>query len=116
MPPLSARVVKLVDTRDLKSRRLRAVPVRPRPRAPITFLPFPAISIYILLFNDLSLIINANSSINLAISSHISRDFTNKLRMKLRTRRKSHGNSPQIKEQTLPGRSQIKRLLQIQNL
>ena len=29
-----ARVVKLVDTRDLKSRRLRAVPVRPRPRAP----------------------------------------------------------------------------------
>ncbi len=31
-----ARVVKLVDTRDLKSRRFRAVPVRPRPRAPFT--------------------------------------------------------------------------------
>ena len=29
-----ARVVKLVDTRDLKSRRFRVVPVRPRPRAP----------------------------------------------------------------------------------
>ena len=31
-----ARVVKLVDTRDLKSRRFIAVPVRFRPRAPIS--------------------------------------------------------------------------------
>ena len=34
MPPCSARVVKLVDTRDLKSLGLTAVPVRFRPRAP----------------------------------------------------------------------------------
>ena len=33
-----ARVVKLVDTRDLKSRRFRVVPVRPRPRAPLSDL------------------------------------------------------------------------------
>ena len=31
---IMARVVKLVDTQDLKSCRFRAVPVRPRPRAP----------------------------------------------------------------------------------
>jgi hypothetical protein len=36
-----ARVVKLVDTRDLKSRRFRVVPVRPRPRAP-TYSLIPA--------------------------------------------------------------------------
>ena len=32
---LSARVVKLVDTRDLKSLARKGVPVRFRPRAPI---------------------------------------------------------------------------------
>ena len=32
-----ARVVKQVDTRDLKSRRRKAVPVRSRPRAPTRF-------------------------------------------------------------------------------
>ena len=35
-PPSDARVVELVDTRDLKSLEGNFVPVRVRPRAPIT--------------------------------------------------------------------------------
>ncbi len=35
---ISARVVKLVDTRDLKSLARKSVPVQVRPRAPFFFL------------------------------------------------------------------------------
>ena len=35
-----ARVVKLVDTRDLKSLARKSVPVQVRPRAPLSFLKY----------------------------------------------------------------------------
>ena len=45
-PPIFARVVKLVDTRDLKSLGLKqAMPVRLRPRAPFRFRESPEIVI-----------------------------------------------------------------------
>jgi hypothetical protein len=51
-----ARVMELVDIGDLKSPDRKIVPVQVRPRAPLTFLPYPALSSFILLFNDLALI------------------------------------------------------------
>jgi hypothetical protein len=60
-------------------------------------LPYPAISFYIILFNNLVLIRESLGLVYLAITDHISRNFTNKLR----TNYESTGGNPLVGERLM---------------